>query len=436
MNSRVSSALDRPWPLVIGLLAVVAVAWYALSRPQTHELRVAFGAALNVPEGAQVQAAGVAVGHATDIRYQDGHAVMKLRINDKVWPLPRGTTAGIRVASVSGNVNRRIELILGPKGAPPLEDGAVIGAAESKPVELDEIFNTFDGSTRASLQQMLKNTGDSLSGHSGQLGRGVARLGQAVPAAGDLITDLEASQQSLTSLISAGDRVTGLLAGRRDTVGDVVDRAGATFQAFGENSRAMQATFTRLPPTLRQITSTTKDISGSLGHVTTLLRDLAPGARQLVPTARELEPTLALLRPTAQEASALASNLTTSAPAITGLLRRGTPFVRDVTPVVHGLVPIANCARAYTPEVAGTLSNWASWNAAYDAQGNVARIFGDVSGLGNFGDTPHVDPSDFAKLGLRYGGLRAPGAVGGQPTYMDECGVGKAESEPTSAWGD
>jgi len=436
MRMRPASALDRPWPILAVLFAVLGVAWYVLSRPDTHEVRVAFSAALNVPEGALVQAAGVAVGTATDIRYQDGQATMRLKLEDDVWPLPKGTTARIRLSSVSGNVNRRIELVLGARDAPALPEGAVIGTAEPKPVELDDVFNTLDPATRQDLQGALRNTADTLTGHARELGRGIRRLGDTVPEAGGLITDLEASERQLSSLVRNGDRVTRILAGKQERVGQTIDLAAATFATFGQNSREMQRTLDELPPALAQISGTTSRLAGSLGEVTGLVRDLAPGSRQLVPTARTLAPTLALLRPTARDASQLVANLTRNAPGIRRLLTRGTPFVKDLAPAVRQLAPIAGCLRPYAPEVAGTLSNWASWNAGYDANGNVARISPDVTGLGNFGDSPDVPATEWEKFGLRYGGLRPPGWIGGRPEYDDACGVGKHAVDPTNEIGD
>ena len=436
MTIRPASTLDRPWPIVALLVTVLGVAWYAGSRPETHEVRVAFSAALNVPEGALVQAAGVAVGTATDIRYEDGQATMRLELEDDVWPLPKGTTARIRLSSISGNVNRRIELVLGPREAPALPEGAVIGTAEPKPVELDDVFNTLDPATRDDLQGALRNTADTLTGHAQELNRGVRRLGDTVPEAGGLITDLEAGERQLSSLVRNGDRVTRILAGKEERIGQTIDLAAATFATFGQHSRDMQRTLDALPQALAQVSGTTSRLAGTLGEVTGLVRDLAPGARQLVPTARTLAPTLSLLRPTARDASQLVANLTGNAPRITRLLTRGTPFVKDAAPAVRQLVPIAGCLRPYAPELAGTLSNWASWNAGYDANGNVARIFADVTGLGNFGDSPDVAATEFEKFGLRYGGLRPPGWIAGQPQYDDVCGVGKRAVDPTNEIGD
>lgn len=435
-SRRFSRILDRPWPVLLVLLALAAGGAYLQSRPSTHTVNVAFGAALNVPEGALVEAAGVTVGHATDIRYEDGQALMRLNLRDSVWPLPKGTTARIRLSSISGNVNRRIVLALGPRGADPVPDGGVIGAAESKPVELDEIFNTFDAPARTALRGALTNTAAAVGGHTRQLGDGIGALGTAVPQVGGLMSDLHATQRSLSSLIRHGDTVTRVLAGRRQQVGDTVDLASATFRTFASRTGKVRATLSALPPALTQVAATTRRLQPSLALLTGLMRDLAPGARQLAPTARVLNPTLTLLRGTALDGARLADTATTAAPDITRLLRRGQPFVKDLTPIVQHLTPIVACLRPYTPELAGTLSNWASWNANYDAKGNVAKIFPDTTGLGDFGDSPDVKATDFSKFGLTYAALRPPGWIANQPHYDDACGVGRAGVDPRTEWPD
>jgi len=428
--------LDRPWPLIMAAAALVAAALYWSSRPDTHTVRVAFSAALNVTEGADVQSSGVRVGQAKNVRYEDGRAVMDLNLTDEVWPLPRGTTAKIRLSSISGNVNRRIELVLGPRGAPALREGSVIGAEEPKPVELDEILNTFDAPTRETLQKALANTAEAIGGHTKQLNDGVGELSNAVPAVGELMTDLHATDRYLSSLVRNGDRVTRLLATRRQRVGDIVELADTTFSTFAQHSRQMQRTLDETPPALRQVTATTRRLSGALVTLTALMHDLRPTARELVPTARVLAPTLALLRPTAREAADLVGNVTRSAPSITRFLERATPFTQDAASIVKELTPIVTCLRPYAPELAGTLTNWSSWTANYDANGNIGRIFPDVAGVGSLADSPDVKATDFDKFGMKYAALRAPGWIAGAPSYDDSCGVGKAGVDPSNEWPD
>jgi virulence factor Mce-like protein len=436
MRASRAAILDRPWPVIGGVMALLAIAWYLTSRPQTHSVKVAFGEALNITDGALVQSAGITVGHAKDIHYEDGQAVMRLELEDEIWPLPKGTTAQIRLSSVSGNVNRRVALILGPRGAAPIPEGGVIGTAQSKPVELDEIFNTFDPGTRDTLRGSLTNLADGLGGHTAQLNAGIGKLAPTVEQVGGLMSDLNASQRQLSSLVRNGDKATGILAAKRQRVGDVVDLASATFQTFGERTGKVTQTLEALPGALAQIKSTTRRLRPSLVRLTDLMDDLAPGAAELTPTARILAPTLALLRPTAVDGSRLAANVTQAAPSITRLLMRGQPFVRDLTPIVDKLTPIVDCVRPYTPELAGTLSNWASWNANYDATGNIARIFVDAAGVGDLADSPEIPATAFKSLGMSYAALRPHGWIANQPQYDDKCGVGKAGVDPNNEWPD
>jgi virulence factor Mce-like protein len=430
----VNSAAGGRWAAVVGLGAVLAVVVYStLGSGNSHRVRVAFDEALNIPNGALVQAAGVNVGTVASVGYVDGQAIVALDLNDEVWPLPRGTTAAIRLASVSGNVNRRIELLLGQRGSSGVPADGIIGASPAGPVELDDVLQAFDAPTRRNFGGTLHNISGALDGHTGTLNAGVHQLAPTLDAVGGLMTDLSANQQQLSSLLTRGDAVTRVLARHRQQVGDMVQLAGATFDTFARRSVQLQQTLDTLPPALTQVSHTTARLQPTLKLVTGLLTDLAPGAAQLQPLAAIATPTLTELRVTAGQGVQLAHDAITAAPDITRLLTRGTPFVGQVAPIVKRATPIVHCLRPYTPEAAGLLSNWASWNQGYDGTSHIGKIFVNASGS-SFFDTPKLNSSVFKTLGLGYALLRPPGYLGNKPQFMPECGLTPAGLDPAKDW--
>ncbi|MHB8690466.1 MAG: MlaD family protein [Solirubrobacteraceae bacterium] len=435
MRARQDSPATRGRRTVLGalLLAAIGVIYLVFSSGSSHQVHVAFDDALGIVNGGSVQAAGVGVGSVDSVVRRDGQAYLTLNLSDAVWPLPRGTTAEIRLASVSGNVNRRIELNIGPRSAPPIPDGGVIAAGNPGPVELDDVLQTFQPSVRADLRGTLLNLG-ALDGHSSQLNAGVHQLGPTMAAAGGLMSDLSASQAQLSSLLTQGDAVSGVLAAHQQQLGDMVTVAATTFGTFAGHSRQLQSTLDALGPALAQIDDTASRLHPTLQLVTRLLQTLAPGAAQLRPLGLVATPTLAALQLTAAHGVQVVKDATTAAPEITRFLTDATPFAGRVTPTVKQLTPIVHCLRPYTPDAAGLISNWASWTQAYDGTSHIGKIFVDA-GPGSVFDVPKLSLSALQRLGFGYALLRPPGFIGGQPQFVPECGLTPAGLNPANDWG-
>ena len=76
-----------------------------------HTLHASFEAAVQIASGQEVRIAGRKVGEVGSIETVDGRAVVELKIQeDEVWPLPRGTTAGLRWGSTTSLAYRYVEL--------------------------------------------------------------------------------------------------------------------------------------------------------------------------------------------------------------------------------------------------------------------------------------------------------------------------------------
>src|SRR5207253_1032890 len=99
------------------------------------------------------------------VSFDDARAIVELGINDDAWPVPRGTTARLRYGTTLGNGTRRVDLQLGPRNAPKLPEGGIIGLEHTTtPVEFDQIFDTFDARTlQASLDRFAPTRSDTRS---------------------------------------------------------------------------------------------------------------------------------------------------------------------------------------------------------------------------------------------------------------------------------
>src|SRR3712207_1437617 len=158
----------RPLALaaLVAALAAVAVLLLGGTRDDYRVVAVAQDAGQLV-KGNLVKIGGVTAGELERIVLDDrNRARLVLRIDEERFrPLHRGTTATIRATSLSSVAGRVVSLHPGPNDAPAIEDGGAIPAQDTQAVvELDQIVNTLDASTRAALQEVVHGGADALAG--------------------------------------------------------------------------------------------------------------------------------------------------------------------------------------------------------------------------------------------------------------------------------
>jgi phospholipid/cholesterol/gamma-HCH transport system substrate-binding protein len=148
--------------------AAVLVVLLMFSGDGGYRVTAVFDNAGQLVEGNQVKVGGRPIGTVEDINLNDrSQAVVELEVDDELAPLHVGTTATIRSPSLSGIANRFVALQPGPNNAAEIEDGGRIGVDETTaPVDLDDLFNTFDPKTRRGLQQLIAGQATYYGGRS------------------------------------------------------------------------------------------------------------------------------------------------------------------------------------------------------------------------------------------------------------------------------
>jgi len=169
---RLSWLLDNPWIAVVVVLAV-GITWWAIgTRRQPHHVWASFSSAMNLSPGQAVQVDGVEAGKIGKVKYEDGHAIVQLGINDSYWPLHAGTTVKSRWGTTIGSGTRRVDLSPGPTSAPVIREGGVIESRDTTPaVDVDQVLNTLTHRTRAHLQDLQGSLDATLTPSTGALNR-------------------------------------------------------------------------------------------------------------------------------------------------------------------------------------------------------------------------------------------------------------------------
>jgi ABC-type transporter Mla subunit MlaD len=205
---------------------------------------------------------------------------LKLDLNAK--PIREDTQVTVRPRSTLGL--KYLELRPGKHGR-NVGEGGRLALKQSQPVvDLDEVVNTFDASTRQALKVGTGALGPGLTG------RGIS-FNATLADAPSLFTHLDAVMANLGDprtrlgrLIPALERVASAVAPVSGRLGSMIESADVTFGALSEVRERLGESVSELPATESQATHTLRVARPLLADATLLMRDARPGTR-LLPTA-------------------------------------------------------------------------------------------------------------------------------------------------------
>jgi virulence factor Mce-like protein len=432
---RVGGALVR-YPLpVLGLVVTAVLAWVLVgTRSEPHHITAEFDSALSIANGLDVQIDGVDVGKVADVKYEDGHAIVKLGIDDKDWPIRQGSKVMLRYGTTLGNGTRFAQILPGPANAPAIpEDGIIQTKDTITPVEFDQIFNTFGKGTRSNLRGMLDGTATTLTGRRDELNAGLKGAAPAFEGVQGVLSDLATDQAALRGLVANAHKATRVLGARGPEISDLMTVMAATFDKFAVNARNIRQSLDQFSPTLVDMRQTMGRMDTSVDKLDAMVADLKPGARDLKPFLRSAQPAVERLAKTAPLLDDAVTTLRRSGPDLTAFLAEGVPFSGRLKTTLSGLAPALNCIRPYAPDITGFFMNWASWGKNYDAIDHYGRVQ-YKGGATIVNGMPPIKTSDFLNTlgaGLSYAMPRPPGLNAGKPYFLPECGAGPNALDPT-----
>jgi phospholipid/cholesterol/gamma-HCH transport system substrate-binding protein len=318
---------NREWIVAIAGLIVLAgaIGFYilrneglALPFDNTYTVNAQFSnaQALTPGQGEPVTVAGVKVGVITNVRLQNGIALVGMTMNRSLLPaVYSNATALIRPRT--GLQDMTIDLNPGSAPAPKLGGPVVLPVSRTVPeINVDEVLALLDSDTRAWFQTLLSAGGQALGN------RGVA-LRTVLKASAPTLTEtrqvseaIAARRVELKRAIGNLQLLTDALAQQQSSIGQFVDSGAATFQTLGAQDRQLQAGLQQLPPTLAQADQTLTALRPFATAAAPAFTSLLPAAKRLPGTLQALDP---LFRQGAPALSALASASVASRPLVTAL---------------------------------------------------------------------------------------------------------------------
>lgn len=299
MSRRRGPAALTGSPILIGavttLVTIVAVflaynANNGLPFVPTYNVKAELPNGANLVKGNDVRIGGERVGVVSQIepmRHANGvaTAVITMKLEKRVEPLPRDSTVLVRPRSALGL--KYVEITPGRAGAGyPAGSTIPLSQAQPRPVEIDEVLNMFNKPTRTGQQRSLTGFGDALAGRGQDLNEAILALRPLFTNLQPVAATLAAPRTQLSRFFPALNRAASITAPVARTQGQLFANLDTTFTALASVAKPfIQQTIAKGPGTLDTVTAQLPQQRPFIRNLTGFMRELRPGVAVLPRTA-------------------------------------------------------------------------------------------------------------------------------------------------------
>jgi phospholipid/cholesterol/gamma-HCH transport system substrate-binding protein len=357
---------------VFGLLMFL---WLAFGgpiplRPQSYRVKVSFPEAATLVVEADVRMAGVNVGKVKTKELDKGGArtITELELDSAYAPIPKDTKAILRQKTLLGETY--VELAQGNKQAGVIKDGGTLPNSRVEPtVEIDEIFTSFDESTRNAFKEWMHELSLAIEGRGEDLNDALGNLqGFAVDGA-ELMRVLDQQGIAVRRLVRNTGEVFEAINERDGALRQLIVNSNNTFEATASRDEALAETFAIFPTFLRESRATLARLEAFARNTHPLVIDLKGPADDLGPTIRDLGDLAPDLEDLFRDLDALRIVSRTTIPQLEEVVRGLGPLFDQLVPFFQELNPILSYFNFYQARIAGFISNGAAnlqgrWNGA------------------------------------------------------------------------
>jgi len=309
--------------------------------PEGYRFEVSFPDAQELAAQADVRIAGVSVGKVVSVGLdpQGNGTLATIQLDNQFAPLHSGATAILREKSIIGETY--VQINPGPESAPPIKDGGMLARSHVvAAVQLSQIFDAFDPTTRRAFQVWQQDLAQALAGNGQNLNSVLGNLPTFAADGADLLQTLDIEHDAVRRLFRNTGTVFAALTQNQAALRNLIISAQKTFATTAANDNALALTFHVLPTFLEETKLT-------MARLRTFATNTDPLLKQLMPVAADLTPTLRSVRILAPDLRSLFVNLgplitasKTGLPALAQVLDGATPLLNSVGPFLEQLNPI------------------------------------------------------------------------------------------------
>jgi phospholipid/cholesterol/gamma-HCH transport system substrate-binding protein len=326
-------------------------------KPEGYRYKVAFPEATTLGLEADVRIAGVSVGKVREkeLDPKGNRTLVTIEMEDEFAPIKRDARAILRQKTLLGETY--VELTAGTPGKPDLPEGAQLDDGRVvDAVQLDEIFNAFDPTTRQAFRTWQQSLSTSVKGRGQDLNDSFGNLPEFAASGADLLEVLDAQNGAVTRLVSNTGVVFAALTQREDQLSNLITNSERTFSATASEREALAEMFQIFPTFLDESRTT-------LNRLRVFSRDTRPLIQDLRPVMRDLRPTVADIRALAPDLRQLFLDLDPlvtisekGLPALRQTLRGTKPLLSELGPFLGELNPILQWLELHQREVSNFFS--------------------------------------------------------------------------------
>ena len=307
-----------------------------------------------IPVG-DVQMAGVKVGRVRTIGRTGGTAVVTVDLDPDAVPLHRGVSVRVGAKSLAGE--SYVDIVDG-QGA-PLPSGTRLPRSSVRPaVQLRDVINSLDPSTRKALSGLVHTAGAGTAGTKDDIAMALTGLGQVGREGYTAVDAIAAQSQDLTELARQTTTLLAALNSGQAQLATLVRETQRVTAATSGQSDSLAATVDRLPGLLKDTRTATvklRDLGTAAAPVTADLREAAPyldaSLRQLPQTSADLRGLLPSLNGTLTKAPATLDRVPTLSADTSALIPQLRTAMTNLNPMLAYLKP-------YGPELGAFFANF------------------------------------------------------------------------------
>jgi virulence factor Mce-like protein len=390
MNPRRRGSLAGS-PLLIGALTVLIVivavflsynANNGLPFVPTYDIKVALPETSGLQKGNQVRIGGTRVGIVDALTARQDpttgrvSAIVELKLEKKVQPLPADTRAIVQSVSAIGL--KYLELEKGSSQRTLKPDATIPVSQTREPVDIVSLFNMFDKKTRNAIQSNTINFGDGLAGRGPGLNETIATLRPLLTQAVPVLHNVAAPGTGFRNFFPALDRLASQVAPVADTQAAWFSEMDTFFSAWAGVAPSLEQTIAGGPAALHQATYSLPHEAPFVENATEFMRLLRPSASALRTVAPVLGHAITVGATNLKAATALNSELEQSSqafaafaqnPVVTAGLEGLTQTAEVGQPLFAGLGPY----QAYCNYLTLLFRNYASLSSENIGVGTLAR---------------------------------------------------------------
>lgn len=362
------------------LLAIAAVALVVLivavltlsGGDDGYIVKAEFKDSAGLRKNSDVKIGGVPAGHITkiDLTSRDT-AMVTMKLQGGAVPIGTGASAESRPVNLLGE--KYVDLRIGDTKHPARSGGTIPMARTSAPVELDQVIDTLDPTTRGRLRVLINEAGIGLRGRGADFNALLDRMPSSLKEGQELMADFAADTTQLKHLASTGDRVLSSFSAGRDKLADLVDNAHKVLEVTAAKRQQLGQTVDGAPGTLRQLQAT-------LGTLDSASRRLKPAAAEIQRTAPPLTDALTRLPDLEDDARPTLAKVKDVSPDLSRLGKQGSPVVsrlrlpaRELERFSTVFDPLSRTLDTQTNPLLRVMEGWTRTIQTRDNAGHVFR---------------------------------------------------------------